>query len=124
MRTSVIHDLIENFVDETELFFDIILSDFPLAIGLADEDERVKKLDGHGSVDVGLGGGQKDEILVRHRDVRHSIEVQNRVVPVLLRGDDLRAVVQNLSASDVVLEGSVDENLTFDIYEDHRTYHF
>lgn len=36
--TPVVHDLIEDLVDETELFFDIVLGDLSLAVRLADED--------------------------------------------------------------------------------------
>ena len=123
LRTPVVHDLIEDLVDETELFFDIVLGDLSLTVRLADEDQRVEELDGHGGVDVGLGGGQEDEVLVGDSDVGDPVEVEDGSVPVLLCGHDLRAVVQDLSTGDVVLEGPVDEDFPLDIDEDHGTYH-
>ena len=74
MRTAVIHDFIKNLIDETKLFLDIVLSDLPIAIGFADEDELVEELDGHGSVDVGLGGGQEDQIFVGHSDIGDPVQ--------------------------------------------------
>ena len=74
MRTAVIHDFIKNLIDETKLFLDIVLSDLPIAIGFADEDELVEELDGHGSVDVGLGGGQEDQIFVGHCDIGDPVQ--------------------------------------------------
>lgn len=69
LRASIIHDLIEYLIDETKLLLDIVLGDLAIAVGLADEDELIEELDGHCSVDVGLGSGQEDEILVWNRDV-------------------------------------------------------
>ena len=74
MRTAVIHDFIKDLIDETKLFFDIVLSDLPIAIGFADEDELVEELDGHGSVDVGLGGRQEDQIFVGHCDIGDPVQ--------------------------------------------------
>lgn len=57
MGASVVHNFIENLVDEAKLLFDVVFCDFAIAVGLADEDELIEELDGHGAVDVGLGGG-------------------------------------------------------------------
>ena len=89
LRTAVVHDLIKYFIDETELFLDIILGDFPITIRLADEDELVEELHRHGCIEVGLGGSQKDEVLVRHSHIADPIQQQNRTVPVLLGCDYL-----------------------------------
>ena len=87
LRTAVVHDLIKYLIDETELFLDIVLGDLPIAICLTDEDELVEELHCHGCIEVGLGCGQKDEVLVWHSHIADSIQQQNRTVPVLLGCD-------------------------------------
>lgn len=119
LRTSVIHDLIKYLIDETKLLLDVVLGDLAIAVGLADKDELIEKLDGHCSVYVGLGGGQEDEILVWDGDVRNPIEEKDRIVSVFLGGDHLRAIVLDLGTSDVVLEGAVYQDLSLDVYEHH-----
>jgi len=89
LGTAVIHDFIKNLIDERELFFDIILSNISIKIGLANKDEMVEKLNGHGAVDIGFGGGKEDEILVRDTHVRDAIHEKNGIVTVLFGGDDL-----------------------------------
>lgn len=123
MRTAVIHHLIQYLIDETELLLHVVFGDLAIAVCLADEDELVKKLNRHGSIHVGLGGGQEDEVLIGDGDVADSIEEQDRVITIFLGGDHLRAVVLDLGTSDVVLEGTVDQDLTLDVYEHHGTQH-
>ena len=123
MRTPIIHNLIQYLVDEAELLLHVVFGDLAIAICLTDEDELIQKLDGHGSVKVGLGGGQEDEVLIGDGDVADPIEQQDGVITVFLGGDHLRAVVLDFGTSDVVLEGTVDEDLPFDVYEHHGTYH-
>ena len=124
LGTAVIHDFIKNLIDERELFFDIILSNISIKIGLANKDEMVEKLNGHGAVDIGFGGGKEDEILVRDTHVRDAIHEKNGIVTVLFGGDDLWAVVGNLGTGDVVLEATVDEDLALDVDKDNLTDHF
>lgn len=79
----------------------------------------VQKLNGHGSVDVSLGGGKKDEILVGDGDVRDPIEKEDRIVPILLGCDDLRTVMLYFCPRDIVLKGTVYQYLALDIDEHH-----
>lgn len=81
-------------------------------------------MDCHGSVDVRLCGRQKDEIFVGNGDVGDSVEMQDGIVSVLLGGNNLGAVVEDLISSDVILEGSVDQDFSLDIDKDDRTNHF
>ena len=50
--------------------------------------------------------------------------MEDGCVSVLFGGYDLGAVVEDFIPGDVVFEGSVDQNFTFDIDEDHGTDHF
>jgi hypothetical protein len=79
----------------------------------------VQKLYSHGCVDVGLGGGEEDEILVGNGDVRDAIEEKDRIVPILLGCDDLRTVVLYFCPGDIVFKGTVYQYLAFDIDEHH-----
>lgn len=123
LRASIIHDFIKNFIDERKLFLDIILGDIAIEVGFADEDEMVQELDGHGTVDVGLGGGQEDQVFVGDAHVGNTVHQEDGVVAVLLGGDDLGAVVGNLGAGDVVFEASVDQDLALDVNEYDLTDH-
>lgn len=118
LRTPIVHDLVEYLIDQRKLFLDIIFCDFSIEVGLAYEDQRVKKLYGHSAVDVGFGSGQEYEILVGDCNVRYTIEQEDGIVPVLFGGDHLRAVVLYFGPSDIVLEAPVDQYLALDVNKD------
>jgi hypothetical protein len=86
---SEIHNLIQDLIDQTEVLLDLLFVQFPTEIGLADEDQLVQELDHHGGVDVGFCSGEEDDVFVGDVDVASTLEHQDGVVTVLLRGHDL-----------------------------------
>jgi hypothetical protein len=108
LRTSIIHNLIKYLIDQTELLFYIIFCNLSIAICLTDENKLVKKLDGHCAINICFGRGQKDEVFVRHRDVRNSIQEEDWIISVFLCGYYLRTVMLYLGTSDVVLKRAID----------------
>ena len=80
-------------------------------------------MDRHSSIHVGFGGCQEDEVFVWHWDVGDSIEKEDWIVSVLFGGHYLGTVVLDLGTSYVVFKGAVDEDLAFDVDEDHRANH-
>ena len=80
-------------------------------------------MEGHGHVDVALGGDQEDEVLVGHVDVGDVVEEKDGVLAVLLGGDDLGAEELGLRAGDVVFEDAVDQDLALLVDEHHGGDH-
>lgn len=74
LRTAKIHHLIQYLVHQGEVFLDLGLIELSIEIRFAYMDELVKKLDSHCHVDVALGGGKKDEILVWYVDVGNPVQ--------------------------------------------------
>ena len=76
-------------------------------------------MDCHSCIDIGLAGREEDEIFIGYCDVGDSIEEKNWIISILFGGNHLGAVVLDFSTGDIIFESSVDENLAFDIDEDH-----
>jgi hypothetical protein len=83
----------------------------------------VKELNGHGTIDISLGSGQKDQIFVRNTHVRDTIHQKNRIVTVLFGGHYLGAIVGYFGSGNIIFEAPVNEYLAFYVDEDDLTYH-
>ena len=123
LGTAVVHDLIQDFINERKLLLDIIFGDISIEVGFTDEDEMIEELNGHGAIDIGFGGGEKDEILVGDTHVRNTIHEKDGILTVLFGGDNLRAVVGYFSTCNIILEAPIDEDLALDIDEYYLAEH-
>ena len=56
--------------------------------------------------------------------IRYSIHQKNRIISILLGSYNLRAIIGNLTSSNIILEASIDEYLSLDIDNNDLAYHY
>lgn len=119
LRTPEIHNLIEYLIDQREVLLDLLLVELTTEIGLTDEDQLIEELNDHSSIDVSLGGGQENHVFVGDVDVAGTLKHEDRVVPVLFGGDNLRAEELSLCTGDIILEHPIDQDLSL-LVDEHN----
>ena len=69
-----IHDLIQELIDQREIFANLLLAEFPIEVTLAEGDQRVKKLHEKGGIRIGFCRSKQSDVILSVMHEGHTIQ--------------------------------------------------